>query len=433
MSIKKQVISGVKWTTVSAIALALTAILKVSILARFLDRSDFGLVAMVTFVLGFMELFNDMGLTSAILHKQEIKVDEYSSLYWLNMSLSFGIYGLLLLTTPLVASFYSQPQLNDLIPLLGLNLLISGFGRQFKVVKQKELKFGEISIIEIAASILSLGAATILAMQGYGVYALVYAAVLQFVVANLAFFIIGIRNHPIKLHFRLSETRPFLKIGIYQVGGQIANYFNRDLDILLIGKFFSADILGGYSLAKQLVFRPAQFINPIVTKVASPALAKYQGDKLALKQNYLKLVNIISSINIPIYLAIIVLAPWAVRVMYGPDFENIVMLVRILSVYMIFRAVGNPVGSLVIASGRTDLEFMWNIVTLLIMPVFIFIGAQFGIVWVTFFITIAMLILFFPSWKLLIFKLTGASFKEYFHACFQINPLRFVKFADIRK
>ena len=73
MTIKKQAISGVKWTTVSTIIIAISALLKISVLARFLDVSDFGLMALVTFVLGFMDLFMDMGLTSAILHKQNIK------------------------------------------------------------------------------------------------------------------------------------------------------------------------------------------------------------------------------------------------------------------------------------------------------------------------------------------------------------------------
>ena len=93
------------------------------------------------------------------------------------------------------------------------------------------------------------------------------------------YFIYGLKKYGLLLHFNYKETEPFLKIGIYQVGGQVVNYFNRDLDILIIGKFFSQDILGGYSLAKQLVSRPAQIINPILSKVASPALAKFQNKK----------------------------------------------------------------------------------------------------------------------------------------------------------
>ena len=74
------------------------------------------------------------------------------------------------------------------------------------------------------------------------------------------------------------EAMPFLKIGVFEVGSQFVNFFNRDLDIIIIGKLFSTELLGGYSLAKQLVYKPAQIINPIATKIANPLLAKFQKD-----------------------------------------------------------------------------------------------------------------------------------------------------------
>ena len=229
------------------------------------------------------------------------------------------------------------------------------------------------------------------------------------------------------MHFKWRETLPFLKIGVYQVGGQVANYFNRDLDILLIGKFFSTEILGGYSLAKQLVFRPAQIINPILVKVAAPALAKFQHSIDELKEKYLQLISAVSTINFAVYAGIIILTPYLVQILYGPDYESINILVRILSVYMIFRAIGNPIGSLVIATGRTDLEFYWNVMNLFIMPVFIYIGASFGIKEVAISLTLAMVILFIPSWKILVNKMTGASLREYIRAIFFMDFLGMVK------
>jgi len=240
----------------------------------------------------------------------------------------------------------------------------------------------------------------------------------QNIISNFLFFIIGIRKYGLRLHFKIHEVLPFLRIGVFQVAGQSANYFNRDLDILLIGKFFSTEVLGGYSLAKQLVFRPLQLINPILVKVASPTLVKFQDDIKVLKKNYLKLVSIVSSINLYAYISIILFAPLIVKILYGSEFGNIVILVRILSVYMIFRAIGNPIGSLVVATGRTDLEFYWNMLNLLIMPLFIYFGASYGIEQVAYSLVLAVFILFVPSWRLLTFKMTRASFKEYLTAIF---------------
>lgn len=414
--IKSNVISGVKWTTIGTITNALVALLKIAILARFLDKADFGLMALVTFVMGFMNLFNDMGLTSAILHKQQISKNEYASLYWLNVIFSIVLYGVLLLITPLVSNFYEEQDLKFLIPLLGLNLLISAGGRIFKTIESKFLLFKQVTIFEISASLLSLIFAVYLAINGYGVLALVYSALLQYLVQNALYLILGLKKYGLKLHFNFGETTPFLKIGMYQVGGQIINYFNRDMDILLIGKFFNSDVLGGYSLAKQLVSRPAQILNPILLKVASPALAKFQENMLQLKTNYLKLVGWVGKLNFAVYGAVALFAPIIVQLFYGTGFEEINPLVRILSVYMIFRAIGNPVGSLVIATGKTHLEFLWNMITLLVLPIFIYSGSIMGIEEVAWALTLAMAILFIPSWRLLVYKMTGATFKEYLWA-----------------
>jgi O-antigen/teichoic acid export membrane protein len=421
MSIKGQAIKGVKWTTISTVLFTITGILKISILTRFLDKSDFGLMALVAFVIAFVNLFNDMGITSAILHKQNISKKEYASLYWLNLLIGFIMFGILWLLTPLIADFYKQNRLNVLIPLLGLSLIISSIGTQFKIIESKNLLFKQISIVEMFSSIVSLTIAVFLAVKGWGVLSLVYSSLVQITLSNILFLIIGIKKYGLLLHYKFSETRAFLKIGIYQVGGQVVNQFNRDLDILIIGKFFPTDILGGYSLAKQLVFQPASAINPILVKVASPALAKFQNDLQKLKFNYLKLINILSSINIPLYILLIIFSPFIVQILYGNSFENVVILVQILSVYMILRSIGNPIGCLVIATGRTDLEFFWNLFTIIITPVFIVIAAKFGIIEVAISITIGMMILYVPSWKFLIQKMTGATLKEYFNSCFILN------------
>lgn len=427
MSLKKQVITGVKWSTLSTVLLAVVALVKISVLARYLDKDDFGLMALVTLVMGFMNLFNEMGLTSAILHKQEITKKEYGSLYWLNMLMSGAMYILLWIITPFISAFYDESELNILIPLLGLNLILSGVGRMFKTMEQKELQFKTISIIDIGAAAISLIAAIYLAINGFGVYSLIYPAIFQYTLTNISYLILGLKKYGLLLHYRFTETKPFLKIGMYQVGGQVVNYFNRDLDILIIGKMFSPDILGGYSLAKQLVMRPMQILNPLLSRVASPTLAKFQNNIESLKKNYLKLVNIIASINIPAYIMLIIFAPWIVELLYGDGFENIVILVRILSIYMVIRAVSSPVGSLVIATGRTDIEFYWNLFTLLVTPLCIYIGSQFGIEGAAIGITTAMLLLFVPGWKLLIYKMTKASLSEYSKAIFHLKFRTIIK------
>jgi O-antigen/teichoic acid export membrane protein len=413
MSLKQQSVSGVKWTTISTVFIAVSGVLRISILARFLEKTDFGLMALVVFVMGFMNLFMNMGLPTAILHRQNITDEEYSSVYWLNIGFSAFLYLLLLGLTPIIASIYNQEELNILLPLMGSGILLMALGGLFKTIEQKFLHFKFISLTEITGALISLLFAIFLAVKGYGVYTLVYSALLNYLILNTAFLIKGLRKVKVRFHFSFNETKPFLRIGSFQVGGQIINYFNRDIDILIIGKFFGAEILGGYSLAKQLVFRPAQIINPILTKVAAPVLARFQKDSSRLKENYLKLLNIVSTINIPAYFLIIILAEPIVIILYGKEYENIVTVVRILSVYMIFRAFGNPVGSLITATGKTELSLFWNAVMFVVLPIAVVIGAFFNIETIATLITISMAALFVPFWKYVINKMIEVSLFEY--------------------
>lgn len=370
-------------------------------------------MAIIMFVMGFVDLFMDMGISVAILHKQKITKNEYSSLYWVNILFSILIYLLIFSITPAISVFYKEPDLNKMIQITGVSILIVAIGRQYKTILQKNLNFKKIAIIEISAAVISLITAVVLAINGWGIYSLIFSLLVNYTIASFAFILTGFREHPVRLHFQFRETKSFLKIGVFQVGSQIVNYFNRDLDVLLIGKFFGAEILGGYSLAKQLVFRPAQIINPILTQVATPTLAKMQNNLLVLKENYLKLIHIVSSVNFAAYLAIFIFAPYLVQLFYGENYAEIVSIVRILSIYMYIRALGNPVGSLVVATGKTYLEFYWNVLTLAIMPILIFIGAQYSVEWVAICISIGMFLLIIPNWYFLIRKMIPVSLKEF--------------------
>lgn len=413
MQLRGSIIKGVKWTTAGTIGVAVCSLLRLSILTRFLDAKDFGLMALTLFVLGIIELFMDMGLTSAIFHKQKVSRDEYSSLYWINLVFGLVVFGLITLISPYIATFYNEPLLSQLIIIMALAVIAAGLGGQYKTIEQKMLNFRIVAIVELISATISLVLAIFLAISGYGIYSLIFSALLQYATPNLFFFLRGIFINPVRFHFKLGEAIPFLRIGIYEVGSQFVNYFGRDLDVIIIGKLFSTELLGGYSLAKQLVFKPAQIVNPIITKISNPLLAKFQNDVETLKRSYLRLINLVSSINFFMYLGVIIFAPFIVAILYGPDYGHIVILVRILAIYMYIRSIGNPIGSLVIATGRTNISFYWNLFSIAIMAMFIFTASQYSIEIVAWAMTAGFLFLFVPNWWLLVYKMTGASLGEF--------------------
>ena len=410
MTIKKQAISGLKWTTVSTITLTVVNLLKISVLARFLDKTDFGLMALVTFVLGFMNLFMDMGLTSAILHRQKITKHEYASLYWVNIVFSIALAAIIILLSPLIAGFYNEPELNTLIHLMSLSIILSALGKQFRTIEQKELHFKYLGIIDIISAVVGLIVGVIMAVMGFGVYALVFGSLTIYGISNMVFLIKGLAKHGMLLHFNFGETKPFLRIGIYQVGGQVINYFNRDLDVLIIGKFFGTEILGGYSLAKQLVRMPLRIINSIITKVGVSVFPKYQNDHSALRKYFTKLFEGKGVVNALVYGSMSILAYYLVYVFYGKEFLNIVPYVQLFTILVYLRSMGGIMGILVITKGRTDYGFYWNIFTTLLMPASIILGAMHSLSMIIILMALVQFILLIPGWYFFYKRLISLEF-----------------------
>lgn len=410
----KSVISGIKWTTLSSITQAVVSILRISILARLLESSAFGLIAITTLILGISRLFMDMGISVAILHRQNISNEEYSTLYTFNILLGCLLYLIVLAVTPLVSLFYTEPELNFIIPLMGITIVLAVFGLQPKVILRKELQFRTIEIIEILSIILSFIFAITLAYHGYGVYALVYSLLAQFALANGLYVVIGLGNRPFVPRLNWKELVPFLKIGGYQTGGQILNYFSSQFDTIIIGKMLGFEVLGAYSLIKNLASRPVSIINPVVNKVAAPVLAKYQNDSEKLKNYYLYLVKLISLINFPLYFGGAVLATPLIAIVYGVEYTAYSNVFSLLCIYMALRSIGNSVGNLVIATGRTSVEFKWNIIVLITMPIAVAIASAYNLETVALALFLLMLSYLFLAFFLMIKPLSGVSFYCFF-------------------
>ncbi len=413
MSLKEKAVKGIKWTALATVVGAVVQILKIAILARFLSAEDFGLMALASVVIGFMQVFADGGLSNAIIYKQEINHKQLSSLYWFNILIGFLLFLIILLITPVFSNFYNEKELNIIIPLVGLSILLQSFSFQYKALFEKDLLFNTIAKIEILSKVVSLLVAVFLAYKGFGVYALVYSLIVMVLIETVFLVIKGLSLHKPSLIFSLKEISYFIKFGLFQLGERITNYFSSQLDVLLIGKLLGTEAVGIYNVVKQLVMRPAYLINPIVTRITFPVMSKLQDDIQKLKEIYLKTIRYVSSVNFPIYTGMIVLAPWIVPVLLGEEWTKAVTVFQLLSVYYMFRAVGNPVGSLILARGRPDIEFYWNILMLFYIPIWIIAGSFFGLEGVALGLAVSHILLVFIDWLFLVKKMCYASFLEY--------------------
>lgn len=419
--LKKEAITGVKWTSLSTGVKAFLQIFQLIILARFLSAEDFGLVAIVMVVIGFSQLFMDMGISNAIIHKQNITDIQLSSLYWLNILSGAILTIIVFLIAPMVSIFYNEVAIIPLLQLLSFSFLINATGNQYRVLLIKELKFNTLAKIELSAEIGAFICAVVLAVKGFGAYSLVYATLVNVIISNVILLIIGIKTHKPKMVYQHKEIIGFLTFGLYQMGQKSIVYFNNQFDVILIGKLLGTEVLGIYSIIKQLVMRPAQVINLIVAKVTFPIMAKIQDDISRLRSVYLKLINYLSSINFPIYILMVVLGSSLVPVLLGEKWINSIEIFQILSIYILVRSTMHPAGSLLLSRGRADVGFWWSVAELSLMPLIIYISSNWGIVGVSVGLLIFQILMLFPNWYFIVRKMCGANFIEYFYV--QLQPL----------
>ena len=420
-SLKKQAINGMKWTSLSTGIRTVLQIIQLVILARFLNAVDFGLVAIVTVAIGFTQIFMDMGISNAIIHKQNITDIQLSSLYWLSIFSGMALTLIVFLIAPVVSVFYDEKEIIPLLQLLSITFLINSVGNQYRVLFKKELKFIVLAKIEILSGIGSFLCALTLAIKGFGAYSLVYATLVNVVISNIILLIKGLRLHRPKFVYHNQEIKSFLIFGLYQMGQNSIVYFNNQFDVILIGKLLGTEVLGIYSLTKQLVMRPAQIINPIITNITFPIMAKIQDDLNRLKSFYLNLINYLSSINFPIYILMVVLADSLVPLILGDKWVDTIVIFQVLSVYALIRSTASPAGSLLLSKGRADIGFWWSVGEFLLMPFVIYFGSDWGVLGVSIGLLIFQTLFLLPNWYFIVKKICQASFVEYFYV--QLLPL----------
>lgn len=410
---------GMAWTTVSTVVRSVVSMLQVAILTRFLEKSDFGIVAIATLFIGFTQIFLDLGLSVGIMHKQDTTKEEYSSLFWLNIFCGIILTLVLMAISPFVAAYYKEESLLKILMLLSLTMLFSSLGSQHRTIQQKKMRFNFISIVEIITSVLTLLVAIGLVNIGWGIYSLVYSTLFNVACSNTLFLIIGLKNDKnISSHFRLRDTYPFMKIGVFSLGTQILDYFSREMDVIIISSTLGKDVLGIYSLCKKLILALYQAVNPILMKVMTPMLASIQDDIFRVKRVYFDIVQTLAIVNYPIYCLVAVFSVGILNFIYGPEYKDGCYVLALLALYYGYLTTGNPIGALQTALGRTDTGFYWTICRIIIYSVTIWISSMFGIEAILIGLIFVNLLVSPLSWRITVKPLLPCGFWETFSIYF---------------
>ena len=360
-SLRHSAVRGVKWTTVSMVFVTIVGLVQLAILTRLLSKTDFGLMAMIATVVGFAQVYADMGFSNAIIYKQEATPKQLSSLYWMNIAVSVALGAAVAAAAPLVAAFFGEPSLVTPLRVVCLSFVITPLGQQFQFLLQRELEFDLLARRDIAAALTGLVVASATAALGQGVFALVWGQLAQASVRSFTVAVIGWRRWRPSLHLRWGDLHGFLSFGFYQLGERTIYYWAANIDYLLIGRYLGPEQLGVYTIAYNLVVLPLTKLNPVLTKVAFPVFARRQDDPAAMRRGFGELIELVAFATFPLLIGLGVTAPIAVPVIFGDAWQPAVILVQIMVVMGLLKCLSNPLGSVLLAKGRADVGFWLNV------------------------------------------------------------------------
>ena len=413
--LKTQAVSGVKWNAVAMLTLAGLQFVTLTVLARLLTPSDFGLMGMIMVVIGFMQTFADMGLSEAIIQRQDVAESHLSSFFWINVFLGMLLFVGIVAIKPFAVSYFKNPALSQYLIVAALIFLITPFGQIFTTLLKKELRFKTLSKIEMAGAVVSSASQIGLAGAHFGVFSLILGQLINSLLMVGSLFFIFRKTWLPRFHFNLTEIKSYFAFGAFQLGRRVVLYLSANVDYLIIGRFLGPEALGLYTLAYQLITFPVTKINPILTKVTFPAFSKIQHDHANMIKGYCKVLNYIALLSFPMLAGMAVVAPEFIRLVYGPPWEPAIRVVQIFCLVGIFKALGNPVGSIILAKGRADIGFYWNVFVVTMVSVAVMVGVHWGITGVAVAILILQLPLFF-LFQPILNKLIGFKLRQYFEA-----------------
>jgi len=320
--LKGRTISGAFITIASQGTQFLLNLASIMVMARLLTPRDFGLYAMVTTITGFLFMFQDAGLSTATVQREEITHAQVSNLFWVNVGVG-GITSLVVAAlAPVVAWFYHEPRLVGITLVLSSSFLLASLAVQHIALLNRQMRFAVIAVIYIVAALTGYLTGAGMALLGYGYWALVGASVTQGAVQLVLAWLISAWRPG--LPSRNTQTWHMLTFGANITAGSLIYSLARGTDNLLIGRFFGAASVGLYSRASILLIRPLQqFIIPI-NAVLIPALSRLQSEPERYRRTFLRVYDAMALISFLSTGLLLALARPLTLVVLGPKWEQAV-------------------------------------------------------------------------------------------------------------
>ncbi|MFP4024599.1 MAG: lipopolysaccharide biosynthesis protein [Thiohalospira sp.] len=295
-SLKQKAITGASWSLTGRLLQQGTQFIIGIILARLLLPEEYGLVAMALVFITVFYVFVDSGFSSAIVQRKNITNSDLSTVFYLNMGVSILVFIILYFGAGLIADFYKEPQLIEIVRVLSIIIILYALTIVQNSLIKRDVNFKLKTRIELFSQISSGAIAIYLAYKGFGVWALIWKTLLNQVFINTQ---LWLKNHWFpSLEFSKSSFKALFSFSSkLLISGIIDRVYNQ-LHRLVVGKFFPAAELGYYTRAEQFQNLPSHAISNSLMSFLLPVFSKMQDEPERLKRAAIRILKIVMFFNI---------------------------------------------------------------------------------------------------------------------------------------
>ncbi|MEL7588549.1 MAG: MOP flippase family protein [Prolixibacteraceae bacterium] len=377
MSLKQKTVSGIFWSFIDTFAGQGIQFLTGIVLARILSPREFGLIGMIAVFIAVSESFINSGFGSALIRKKDCTQNDFSTVFYFNMTAGLVVFLLLYFLAPVISNFFDEPALKPIVQVFGLVLLIDSLSLIQKTLLIKRIDFKLQARISIIASVGSGIIAIGMAWSGFGVWSLVVQRLSRQTLISV-FMWLWNTWRPIAVFSKKSFRELFGFGSKLMISGLIDTLY-QNIYYLVIGKFFSAQELGYYTRADQFKTLPSQNLTAIISRVSYPVLSGIQDDKARLKTNYQKLIRGIMLITFVLMMGMAAVAEPMIITLIGEKWRPAVVYLQMLSFVGMFYPLNALNLNMLQVMGRSDLFLKLEIIKKTLALPIILVGIFLGI------------------------------------------------------
>jgi len=378
-SLTARTFHGLKWSYLDTVINAVLQIGYTAVMARLLSPADFGLVAMANVVLRFGSYFAQMGMGSALVQKKDLSQEEIRAGFTSNVILSGVMFWIIWLAAPLSIYIFNNDNVGPIVRWLALSFIFTGLSTTALSLLRRTLDFRSIAIIHIISLIFGYaGVGIIMAVNGFGVYSLIGAALSQgAILAILAYFF---SRHNLKFIFKWIHYKRLFSFGARVSIISFMEFISSNLDTMTIGRFMGDIALGFYNRAFMLVNLPMQYLVTSFSRVLMPSFSQIQDQTYRIKNAYLSSILLVSSVLIPVSWGISVAAKDIVMVVLGDKWSASIPILQIISLAIPFNLLKHLAAIIFEAVGELNIKIKIELFNIVLLIVLFYILSDFGVI-----------------------------------------------------